>query len=330
VPLLASLKAAWPQGQIDWLVQDAFAPAVAAHPALHRVVPFPRRELATWYLPGGGPARLRAFLRTLSEPAYDLVIDAQGLARSALFARATRAPRRVGPADAREFGWVAYTQRVAIDPQLTHTVDRMLALIDALGVPIAKDLRLFAAPADLAWAQREALPGIARYALLAPTSRWPAKRWPAERFAELARALLRRDDLDAVAFVGAASEADQCAPLLDLARTEPRLINLLGRTSVGQLLAVVSQAALVVANDSAALHMAVGFDRPMVALFGPTRREAVGPYGRDADVLQHIQPGDRLDHKHAPSGAALMARIGFDEVARAAAQRLDRVTSSAR
>ena len=79
-------------------------------------------------------------------------------------------------------------------------------------------------------------------------------------------------------------------------------------------MALVESSSLVIANDSAALHMAVGFDRPMVALYGPTRVDRVGPYGREADVIQHVTPSDRLDHKDGAAGRALMERIGVEEV----------------
>jgi ADP-heptose:LPS heptosyltransferase len=101
------------------------------------------------------------------------------------------------------------------------------------------------------------------------------------------------------------------------------VIDRVGRTSVGELMALIERAALVVANDSAALHMAVGMQRPIVALFGPTRTERVGPYGREADVLQHVTVYDRRDHKDDRAGRELMERIAVDEVEEAVLSRLD-------
>jgi hypothetical protein len=60
--------------------------------------------------------------------------------------------------------------------------------------------------------------------------------------------------------------------------------------------------------------MAVGCGRPLVALFGPTDVSRVGPYRREADVVQHLDPGDRLDHKDEAAGRMLMERITVDEV----------------
>jgi heptosyltransferase I len=96
----------------------------------------------------------------------------------------------------------------------------------------------------------------------------------------------------------------------------------------------VHGSSLVLANDSAALHMAVGFDRPSIGLFGPTRVELVGPYQKHkrnaaATVIQHIGPGDRVDHKDAASGRALMERIGVEEVLDAVGMGLQAVRSAA-
>ena len=123
-----------------------------------------------------------------------------------------------------------------------------------------------------------------------------------------------------VVIVGGPGEREQVRPLLDWASGEPRAVDLIGETTVARLMAVVSRASLVVANDSAALHMAVGFDRALVALFGPTRVERVGPYRRDADVIQHARPGDRFEHKC--DDGEMISRIGVEEVVAASLWRL--------
>lgn len=321
VPVLASLRRAWPGAAIDWLVQDGFADAVRAHPALREVVPFPRRNLGRALCRGRlGP--LLAYLAELRRRRYDLVIDAQGLFRSAFLARASGAPRRVGHRAARELGWLFYTGREQ-GSEGAHTVDRMLALVRTLGVEPVADMSLYPPAAD-----REAVAGDGRFGgrctVVAPTSRWPGKQWPADRFDTVVERLLADGATDHVAVVGGPGEREQCQALLGRARRDERVIDLVGKTSIGRLMAVVERSSLVVANDSAVLHMAVGFGRPLVALFGPTRIDLVGPYGRDADVLQHLRPGDRLDHKNDHAGRLLMERVGVGEVVDACRARLSR------
>lgn len=319
VPVLASLKAAWPDAAVDWLIQDGFVDAVRAHPDLHEAIPFPRRRLGR-SLRRGSPMELLAWLGGLRSRRYDMVLDAQGLLRSGLIARSTRAPVRVGHRAARELAWLCYTTRER-GSEGRHTVDRMLALMEALEIEPVRDMRLYAPEED-----RRAIADDARfagaYAVLAPTSRWPGKQWPADRFDTLAASLLESGRVGAVAVVGGGEERDQCRPLLARAGQDDRVIDLVGDTSIGRLMALIERAALVVANDSAALHMAVGFDRPLLGLYGPTRVDLVGPYRREADVIQHVKPGETLDHKDEASGRELMGRITADEVIAACLARL--------
>ena len=319
VPLIASLRRAFPAARLDWLVHEAFVPAVARHPAVSNIIPFPRSALSGWGSPFPPPSALRRLIslaRTLAEPRYDTVIDAQGLLRSGVCARLTRAPRRLGPADARELAWLFYTDRVPppAGPNASpHTVDRMLALLAPLGIAPLRDLTLYPDPAELAAIDQHPRLAHRRFAVFAPTSRWPGKQWPADRFAALARRALDANLFDAIAIVGSAAERPQITPLLALAAADPRVVDLVGRTTVTGLLAVIARSAFVLANDSAALHMAVGLHKPLLALFGPTDPRKVGPYARDADVLQHLHPADRFDHKHAARGRAMMERITVDE-----------------
>ncbi|MCC6678068.1 MAG: glycosyltransferase family 9 protein [Phycisphaerales bacterium] len=321
VPVLVSLRRSHPDARIDWLIQDSFEGAIAHHPALTHTVPFPRRLLGQ-AIRRLDIAPVMHFLDALAQVHYDLVVDVQGLARSGFFAYWTGAPRRIGLANARELGWLGLNERHHI-PRNLHTVDRMLEVLRLAGVPPVPDMRLYASDAarrqlhSLGHTPTQIKPGP--YVVIAPTSRWPAKRWPADRFANVASHLAARGLT--VILVGSRSERDQCAPLLALAARTPLVIDLIGQTTVAQLMALIESSSLVIANDSAALHMAVGFDRPLIGLYGPTDISLVGPYRRDADVIQHITPADKLNHKD-DARVDLMRRITTDEVIAAAEQRL--------
>jgi heptosyltransferase-1 len=314
VPVLASLHHAFPRTRIDWLVQDSFAPAIASHPGLSSVVAFPRAKLREWYRPSVAP-ELKRFLHDLGERKYDLVLDCQGLFRSGLFAIATKAPRRIGFDNAAELGWLGLTERVHA-PRALHAVDRMLMLAEHVGAKPVYDMRLYSSPEDRAWVSQH--PGLSSggYAVIAPMTRWPGKQWPLERFAELTRRLISGDvpGVSRVALVGSPSERAQGEELLAAFRGDARVVDLIGRTSVGQLMATIEGCSLLIGCDSAAVHMAVGFHRPLVALYGPTRVERVGPYARSAHVVQRLIPGDARDHKDAAAGKVMMNRIHVHDV----------------
>jgi ADP-heptose:LPS heptosyltransferase len=307
-----SLRTWAPQARITWLVQQGFEDAIAAHPAVDEVLPFPRGQWKRWWLPHQGLAALR-WLGGL-RGRFDFVLDAQGLGRSGVMAWFTHAPRRIGFADARELGWLGCNERHRV--AAVHAVDRMLGLLAAAGVPPIADLGLTLRLEDRAWwtAERARRGLVGRYAVLAPTSRWASKDWPSTRWQALAEPLVERG-FDRLLLLGTAAERAKVAEAMPRGDIRSRIVDLAGMTTVGQGMAVIAAADLVVANDSAPLHIAVGFGRPLLALFGPTDPAAVGPYGRSGCVLRG--PGARAfrgTYRDRGLDDRLMAEITVDEV----------------
>jgi heptosyltransferase-1 len=110
------------------------------------------------------------------------------------------------------------------------------------------------------------------------------------------------------------NERDLCAPLLRPGTTTPNLIDRVGATSITTLMATIQRAALVVCNDSAAMHMAVALARPLVALFGPTDVSHAGPYNRPQDVISHKEPSETVRHRDVQAATQFMARITTTQV----------------
>jgi len=307
VPVVASLHAAYPKSAIDWLVQTEFVDAISAHPSVSKVIPFPRKTLAQWYTSEGFTA-LRNMISDLRAKKYDLVIDGQGLGRSGLLAFITGSPQRVGLKNAREFGWLGYTQRV--NALSVHTVDQMLDLVSSIGVEPVKDMRLYEPESALKWwaAQKYNMELASDYIVLAPTSRWLSKRWPINCFIEIAKYL--QSIGKTVVVVGAPFETNQVEPLLKV----KGVVNLMPKLSVANLLSVIKQSSLVVANDSAALHIAVGFNVPCLGLFGPTNPVRVGPYKCENSVISTPVEYSKLNYRNPKIGDSIMKKITIAEV----------------
>lgn len=311
VPALASLRRAFPEATIDWLVRDTFTDAIAAHPALDEVLPFPRARFRRFGRSAAVTREVVAWLRGLGRRGYDAAFDLQGLLRSGAFTQASRAPRRVGFADAREGAWLAYNRRHRVEA--THTVDRMLGLLEAEGIDPTPDMRLYVPEADGAWADawlsdQGLVAG--RYALVAPTAMWRSKQWPAERF-DVVVERLDHYEMQAAVVVGAADERAMAAPLLRGATAVPR-IDMVGRTSVGRLMALIERSAVALCNDSAALHLAVGLGRRCVGVFGPTDPAIVGPYRYDIGV---VRPPNAVKARYRarPDDRALIEQVTVDQ-----------------
>ena len=275
LPVLKLLRTRFPNATIDWLVVPAFASLLEEHPLLNGVVRFDRKGMSGWWRNWKEAKALFAFSRDLRNRKYDLVIDLQGLLRSGWMAWQTRAATRVGFAYAREFASLAYTHRVTQPTPERHAVERYLDIAEALGCgrrPIKFDFAI--GEADRA-AARDLVGGSERYAVLLPGTNWPTKRWPVEHFAALVTPLRERG-LD-VFMAGAA----------DVAGFElPGAMSVAGRTSLKQLVALLAQASVVVANDSGPMHIASALGVPLVTPFGPTNPVRTGPYGRPETVIQ--------------------------------------------
>jgi lipopolysaccharide heptosyltransferase I len=288
VPALVALRRAYPDAEIDWLIQDSFLDAISHHPALSGIVPFPREKFRqTKKNPRVASEAIR-WSMGLAQKRYDVAYDLQGLFRSGLFTMFTFAKRRVGFANARELGWLGYNRRHRVDPKL-HTVDRMLALLAAEGIDTSQpDMRLYTGGAEEKWLEelRAEKKITGRFFTIAPTARWRSKCWPIERYVEVTKRLLDSGRAGDRGFVLASPrERPHVQPLLDAFHGERGPL-LAPATTVGQMMAILGHTSLLICNDSAPLHVAVGFDRPIATIFGPTDPALVGPYRRPECVAR--------------------------------------------
>jgi lipopolysaccharide heptosyltransferase I len=271
LPVLTALRRRFPQAHLTWVVGSAYAPLLRGHPDLDEVLPFERR--ADWLR--GARAHARFFLE-LRRRRFDLVVDLQGLLRSGLMAAATGAARRVGASTAREGARWFYTDVVAVPPlHRAHAVERYWRLAEALGAGGPKEFRVPILPEAERWAA-QALADLPRpWLMLGPGARWPTKRWPAEHFAELARRA-RACCGGAVVLVGSADEAPLATALRRL--LVGPVLDLVGRTTLPQLVALLARADVLLANDTGPLHLADALGRPVVAPYTCTRARLTGPY----------------------------------------------------
>ena len=276
LPVLNLLRRRWPGAHISWLVTPACVGLLDRHPQLDEVVRFERRELGRGWRSPRVAADLLGFLRDLRRRSFDLVIDLQGLFRSGWFAAATRAPYRVGPANAREGAWLFYSHRVPTGTPEQHAIERYLTVAEAVGCERGPVEFHFAV--DDADRAHVAKLTPARYAVLMPGANWLTKQWPVERFAALVAPLRERFGLECVVAGG--------PDVADLAEKIPAAANLAGRTNLRQLVALLERAALVVANDSGPMHIAAALNRPLVTPFGPTNPVRTGPYRRADSVVR--------------------------------------------
>jgi heptosyltransferase-1 len=281
LPTLEALRAAYPGAHITWLVETAYAPLLAGHPALNEVWTAPRLRPGELFR-SDNPARLMRLLKQLRTQSFDLVVDVQGLLKSAVWVALAKSPRKVGYDKTRELSYLSLTERVPpFDPE-AHAVRRYLNLAHYLGAPPA--LPRFRLNLDAGVDTAALLPGPADrpLAVLHPGARWTSKLWPAASWSRLADRLHGRGL--PVAITGSAADRELAASIIE--RSRAPVVNLAGRTSLAELAAVLRQARLAVTTDTGAMHLAAALGTPVVALFGPTAPWRTGPFGEGHQVVR--------------------------------------------
>lgn len=261
---LQFIKAALPDCQIDWVVEQGFAGVLADNPHIDNILPLNLKALKT--------DKLRVFeeiakVRRYAQNAYDLVIDAQGLIKSAVVARLLAAHCVGFDQHSIREKWAAllYSQTITY-PYDANTIDRnVTVLTQALGLSVnsgqilAKQRFLYFRPPTIElddyFSDKQA------NIVLVIGSTWPSRNYPLENYLRVIFGL------EANFLICWGNEKEHwMAQWL----AERSLARVLPQMSLNDLKATIAKADLLIGNDTGPTHMAWGLNRPSITLFGPT------------------------------------------------------------
>jgi lipopolysaccharide heptosyltransferase I len=282
LPVLRRLRRHWPEAAVDWWIVRGLMPLLEEDPDIRRLVPFDRKEwgrLANW-------RRVLRDIAALRRERYDLVLDLQGLARTALVGRLCGARRFVGVRDWREFAPLLQGESVPRPSPRTHAAEWYLEVARHLGISTDGPFDWIPErPAGRHEVERN-FPelGHGNWIGFQPGARWENKRWPLDSFGQLARILAARLPDHRIAVFGG---PDETALGRSIAGTSPnQVLDLTGRLTLPGMIEGLRLTRLLVTNDTGPMHVAAALGRPVVALFGPTDPERTGPHGQIDHVLR--------------------------------------------
>ena len=294
LPAVRALRRAYPDATIDMLTLRSTAAILAGErDDIARVLTF---DPSAWRWPVG-LLRVRPWrdaltlLKDLRAAKYDLAISVSGDIGSIL-TRLSGAPRRVGYADEAYGSFLTDTLPGGRYQRRQHEVRYVLALAERAGGDVQPGndlLTLHVVPEAAAQVRAILEDARARLKRSGPTvalhtgaRNGQAKRWPPEQFAALAQRLAR--DLDAlVLLVGGPTE--QALARAVTALCDAPLVDLVGNTSLPELVALLHDCDLLVTGDSGPMHIACAVRTPVVALHGPTDPGLSGPTDPSALIL---------------------------------------------
>lgn len=307
IPALRALKNAYPQSKIVLLVKPSVAPVFEKNPDIDEII-FYEKEHKGFF----GKIRLVYKLRRIG---FSKAVLLQNAFDAALTAFLAGIPERIGYN--RDGRGSLLTKAVPFnnEDRKIHHIDYFLNLVSALSSqssafsPHETRPWIFLSP-DERMAARQRLSALKRPVLgINPGAAYgPAKRWVPERFVEIANWFMRDTGGSVVVFGGKSEEgiAEQICRHAERGRTEAigdrhwakgnehyselithnsELLNLAGKTTLRELISLISECDIFLSNDSGPMHIAYAVGTPLVAIFGSTDPWLTGPAGEGSIVL---------------------------------------------
>ncbi|WP_233880510.1 lipopolysaccharide heptosyltransferase I [Paraburkholderia flagellata] len=283
MPAIADIRRRYPDAQIDWLVEEGFQSLVELVNGVRRAIPFSLRRWRKGLLSGANWREISAFRRALAAEKYDLVIDCQGLIKTAWVASWARGPL-VGlgnRTDGAGYEWPVrffYDRSIRIEPR-THVVERTRQLVAGaleLAPPSATDDIDFGLDTYRA---AQALAGVGLnlpvpYVVFVHATSRADKQWPDQNWIELGQALVRRG---ASLVLPWGSEAERV--------TSERLAREFGEAAIvppklplPAVVGLIDGAAATVGVDTGLVHIAAALKRPTVELYNFATAWRTGGY----------------------------------------------------
>jgi len=272
LPALSDAHRMRPELRFDWVVEEAFTEIPGWHPAVDRVIPVSLRRWRKRPLAKGVANEWKNFRRSLRQSHSDLVIDAQGLIKSAFVARMVSAPSFGLDRDSAREGLAAraYNHPLAI-PKEQHAVERVRALFaTSLNYEVPRETGDYGLSTALHRSAELQRSGV----LLFHGTARAEKQWPEQRWIELQELIAQSghriwlpwgNDLER-------ARAERIAPTHSQAQVLPAL-------DLRGLAALLLESWGAVAVDTGLGHLAAALNVPAVSLYGPTDTRLIGAYG---------------------------------------------------
>ncbi|MEJ2515190.1 MAG: glycosyltransferase family 9 protein [Gammaproteobacteria bacterium] len=268
VPVTASLKASWPGTDLTWVVGRMEHRLLAGLPGVRFVV-FDKKA---------GVAGYRALWRELAGQRFDALVHAQVSMRANLASLGIRAGVRLGYDSARSKDLHGLCVDHRIPPAAgQHVLDSFFSFAETLGAAQRRlEWNIPVSEADEAFAA-DALPGDGPVLVISPCSSHELRNWLPDRYARVADHAARAHGFRVVLCGGPSHSERAMGGAIETAMETPA-VNLVGKDTLKQLLAMLRRASLVISPDSGPMHMATAAGTPVIGLHAASNPDRSGPY----------------------------------------------------
>jgi len=277
LPLVQAIKEYFKNSEIHFVVIPVAKNLLDNHPAISKIIVFDKKRNDS------GLTGLLRITKSLREHEYDIALVPHRSLRSALLAKISNIPKRIGFSTSS--GKFLFTN-VVLPENLSHEIDRNLSLLTPLGYKKRERIlpSLYPSASDKKKVAEFLSPIQNKIIAIAPGSVWNTKKWLKENFIELVVQFTKAGF--SVVLIGGKEDEHLCEEIK--AKIHSHLVlNSAGKFSLLQSAALLQRCTLLVCNDSAPLHIAVAMRTPVVAIFGATVPQfGFYPYGEKDIVIE--------------------------------------------
>jgi len=302
---LGAVRKFFPNSRITLVANPVVAELFLEHPYCDRVLVFDKKGEHR------GPLGFLRFSNAVRKQHFDLAILFQNAIEAAIMAFLAAIPRRAGYAsDGRGF-LLTHTVPLRAEDKLLHHTDYYLEMVRKLGMAAEKTpLKLHCTDPEKQWA--EGVLGPRRWVAVNPGAAYgEAKRWLPDRFARVADVLEKEFGVG-ILLTGGPNEIRVGLDIEAAMAKKP--LNMIGKTTVRQLMALLSRCVLVVTNDSGPMHIAAAFGVPIVAVFGPTDHTTTSPLADSALIVRKDFPCSPCLLRECPHDHGCMEAVMAEDV----------------
>jgi heptosyltransferase-1 len=271
LPALTDAMKRIPMLRVDWVVEEGFRDIPTWHPAVNKVIPiaFRRWRKSLWKSLISG--EVKAFFKALRQERYDLVLDAQGLMKSAVITRLARGKRvGFGKSSSKEPVAWAYHETITVGRN-QHAVTRLRELFSkCFNYPQPDSIP------DYGIAQHFASDETKKNILFVHGTTWPTKHWPEAYWLELAK-ILTQAGLTVSIPNANAIERERAERIAQVSTH----IEVLPKMNLTELAKVIANTQAIVAVDTGLSHLAAALNVPTLSLYGPTDPKKIGTMGQN-------------------------------------------------
>ena len=272
-PFIRAIREHYPDDYIACLLHPRCAEMLEGNPRLNEVIIYDEEGAHKGFF---GKLRL---IWQLRRKRFDIAFILHRSFTKALLTALAGISERIGyPTKNRSFVLTKIADEPADD---AHKVEYFLNIARSVGIlSKSNSYEFFIGSSDREFIKKflreNGVPDTDRVIVLCPGGNWDPKRWPKEKFAGLGDELAERFNAKIV-ISGAAKDVRLAGDIKEMMKNKPVIS--CGKTKLKELGALLERAALVVANDTGPMHLAVAMKAKTIALFGPTSSEITGPYG---------------------------------------------------